>query len=36
VPVVYIVDRSGTISYVREGWDKRAEDEISRKVEAYM
>lgn len=36
VPVVYVVDRSGTVFYVREGWDKRAEDEIGRKIEACM
>ncbi len=36
VPVVYIVDRSGTVSYVREGWDKRAEDEVGRKIESYL
>lgn len=36
VPVVYIVDRSGTVSYVREGWDKRAEDEVGRRIEASL
>lgn len=36
VPVVYIVDRSGTISYVREGWDKRAEDEVGRQIQALL
>lgn len=32
VPVVYLVDRSGAVSYVREGWDKRAEDEVAKKM----
>jgi len=32
VPVVYVIDRSGTVSYVREGWDKRAEDEVGGKI----
>lgn len=36
VPVVYVIDRSGTVSYVREGWDKRAEDEVSRKLEGLL
>lgn len=28
VPAVFVVDRSGVIVYVREGWDKKAESEI--------
>ena len=36
VPVVYVMDRSGTVSYVREGWDKRAEDEMGRQIEALL
>jgi hypothetical protein len=36
VPVVYVIDKSGSISYVKEGWDKRAEDEVYRKIEALL
>ncbi len=36
VPVVYVVDRSGTVSYVREGWDKRAEDEAGTQIELSL
>jgi hypothetical protein len=36
VPVVYVVDRSGAVSYVREGWDRRAEDEVGRKIEGLL
>ena len=32
VPVVYVIDRSGAVSYVKEGWDKRAEDEVAKKM----
>jgi len=32
VPVVYLIDRSGAVSYVKEGWDKRAEDEVAKKM----
>ena len=36
VPVVYLIDKSGAVSYVREGWDMRAEDDVSRKVSSAL
>lgn len=36
VPVVYVVNKSGAVSYVKEGWDKRAEDEVGREIEAAL
>lgn len=36
VPVVYVINRSGAVPYVKEGWDKRAEEEVSRNIEEAL
>lgn len=36
VPVVYLIDKSGSVFYVKEGWDTNAEEEIGRKLGAAL
>ncbi len=36
VPVVYLIDKSGLVFYVKEGWDARAEEELDRQISAAL